>query len=162
KVMIDGPAPKRRVIDMSSDTVCAKDYSPTDMPKTEGTITGANGALANVVVYISAGANDESTVPSEVVTLDQRGCRYVAHVTPIHVNQQIKISNSDATTHNVHALGNDNQEWNRSQASGASPFMAKFERAEFVPVKCNFHPWMHGYIAVLKTNHFAVSDNAGA
>ena len=30
-----------------------------------------------------------------------------------------------------------------------------------VPVKCNIHPWMHGYIAVVK-GPYAVSDDNGA
>ena len=25
-------------------------------------------------------------------------------------------------------------------------------------MKCNVHPWMHGYFAVLKTSHYAISS----
>ncbi len=28
-------------------------------------------------------------------------------------------------------------------------------------MKCNIHPWMHGYFAVLNTSHYAVTDNEG-
>jgi Carboxypeptidase regulatory-like domain len=30
-----------------------------------------------------------------------------------------------------------------------------------IPVKCNIHPWMHGYIAVFKHPFFAVTDKDG-
>ncbi len=161
KVKVDGPTPKRKVIDMSKEPACAKEYSPTDPPRMESTITGPNNALVDVVVYISAGANDEGVMPSQVVTIDQKGCRYIRHITAIHTNQKIKITNSDPAIHNVHPLAEANREWNQSQTPGAAPLDAKFAEAEFIPVKCNIHPWMHGYIAVLKTNHYSVTDGSG-
>src|SRR6266566_1653677 len=32
----------------------------------------------------------------------------------------------------------------------------------YIAVKCNVHPWMHGYFAVLATPHFSVTDTTGA
>jgi uncharacterized protein (DUF2141 family) len=32
---------------------------------------------------------------------------------------------------------------------------------EFIPVKCNVHPWMHGTLAVLKNSHYAISGEDG-
>lgn len=162
KVTVDGPTPKQKVIDMSKEPACAKAYPPNDPPKTETVVTGPGNALADVVVYISAGANDEGTVPSQAVTLDQKNCRYIKHVTALHVNQDMKITNSDPHSHNIHPLAKVNREWNKSQPPGTAPLDAKFEQAEFIPVKCNIHPWMHGYFVVLKTNHFGVTDKDGA
>jgi hypothetical protein len=28
-------------------------------------------------------------------------------------------------------------------------------------VKCNIHPWMHGWFAVLKTSHYAITGDGG-
>ena len=28
-------------------------------------------------------------------------------------------------------------------------------------MKCNVHPWMHGWFAVLKTNHYAITSDDG-
>ncbi len=162
KVTVDGPVPKQKVIDMSKEPVCAKDYPASDPPKTETATVGAGNTLADVVVYISAGANDEGTVPPQAVTLDQHGCRYIKHVTALHVNQDMKVTNSDPTSHNIHPLAKTNREWNKSQPPGSPALDAKFDQAEFIPVKCNIHPWMHGYIVVLKTNHFSVTGNDGA
>ena len=30
-----------------------------------------------------------------------------------------------------------------------------------IPVKCNFHPWMHSTFAVLKNSHYAVTGDGG-
>ncbi len=161
KVTVDGPTPKQKVIDMSKEPACAKDYPATKPPTTETATVGAGNTLADVVVYISAGANDEGKVPSQAVTLDQKGCRYIKHITALQVNQDMKITNSDPTSHNIHPLAKTNREWNKSQPPGTAPLDAKFDQPEFIPVKCNIHPWMHGYIVVLKTGHYSVSDDNG-
>lgn len=42
------------------------------------------------------------------------------------------------------------------------PIEASFGREEIaIPVKCNIHPWMKGYIAVFKHPYFAVTGKDG-
>jgi plastocyanin len=128
----------------------------------ETVVTGPEDALANVVVYISEGANDQDQVPAQAVTFQQKGCQYVPHVVTLHTGQELKILNSDQTTHNVHPIAKTNREWNKSQTPGAAPITAKYENAEFIPVKCNVHPWMRAFIVVLKTNHYDISKQNGS
>jgi hypothetical protein len=73
----------------------------------------------------------------------------------------LKISNDDQTSHNIHPIPKLNPEWNKSQPPGTPPIIAKYEKAEMIPVKCNIHPWMHGTFAVLKNSHYAISDADG-
>jgi hypothetical protein len=80
----------------------------------------------------------------------------------LKVNQEMKIANDDPTSHNIHPLAKTNREWNKSQPPGSPPITAKFDQEEFIPVKCNVHPWMHSNCAVLKTAHFDVSKNDGS
>jgi len=47
-------------------------------PKSEDLVVGQGSALENVVVYISAGAPDESSTPSQPVQVVQKGCRFYA------------------------------------------------------------------------------------
>ena len=74
-VKVDGPVPKQKVIDMSKEPACAKDYPASNPPTTETAVEGPGNTLADVVVYVSAGANDEGTVPSQAVTLEKWGLR---------------------------------------------------------------------------------------
>jgi hypothetical protein len=159
KVTYEGTPAKQKPIDMSKEPSCAKQYATP--PTTETVVTGANNSLDNVVVYISAGAADEGA-PSQAVTFNQKGCRYLPHVLAFQTNQELKVVNSDQTSHNIHPLAKVNHEWNKSQPPGTPPLSEKFEKEEFIPVKCNVHPWMHGNFAVLKNSHFAVSSNDGA
>jgi len=161
KVTFTGTPMKPKVIDMSKEPFCAKLHAANPV-STETVVTGANNSLANVVVYVSAGANDAGTVPSQAVTYEQKGCQYIPHVLAMHVSQPLKIVNSDQTSHNIHPLPKANAEWNKSQPAGAPVIDAKFDKEEFIPVKCNIHPWMHGYFVVLKTSHYAITKDDGS
>ena len=159
------PAPKK--IDTSADPVCGQKDPNL---QTEDTLV-KDGKLANAFVYIKDGTladgkkiGDYSfATPSDAVMLDQNGCHYRPHVVGAQTNQKIRITNSDPTTHNVHPTPKNNPEWNQSQSQGAAPIEKAFARAEvLIPVKCNQHPWMKAYVAVLKHPYFAVSGENGA
>jgi len=159
KVTYTGTPDKPRAIDMSGDPDCAKLHAtPTT---SETVVTGPNQALENVVVYISSGAPDDGQVPAQAVTFEQKGCQYLPHILPMHVNQELKIVNDDRTMHNVYPQAKVNRAWNKSQPPGAPPIVEKYDKEEFIPVKCNVHPWMRGYFAVLKTSHYDVSKGGG-
>jgi hypothetical protein len=159
RVTYEGTPAKPKVIDMSKEPTCAQKH-PTPVT-TETVVTGPNNSLANVVVYISAGAPDENA-PSQAPTFDQKGCQYIPHVLALQVNQEFKIVNDDQTSHNIHPLPKVNREWNKSQPPGSPPIVEKYDKPEFIPVKCNIHPWMHGQFAVLKNSHYGISGEDGS
>jgi len=77
--------------------------------------------------------------------------------------QTLEVKNDDQTTHNIHPMPKDNREWNTSQPPGAAPIDNSFARMEIsIPVKCNVHPWMKSYIAVLNNPFFAVTTKDGS
>ena len=159
KVTFTGTPAKMKPIDMSKEPSCAKMYSTP--PLAETVVTGAGDALGYVVVYVSAGAPDEPA-PSTSAVFTQKGCRYIPHVLAFQVNQEFKIVNEDQTSHNIHPLPKLNREWNKSQPPGTPPIVEKYDKAEFIPVKCNVHPWMHGNFAVLKNSHYAITTDNGS
>ncbi len=160
KVTFTGTPAKPKTIDMSKEPSCAKQHA-TPLT-TESVVTGPNNGLENVVVYVSSGAPDDGQVPAQAVTYEQKGCQYLPHVLPMHVNQELKITNEDQTSHNIHPLAKVNHEWNKSQPPGTPAISEKYEKAEFISVKCNVHPWMHGVFAVMNTNHYDLSKGGGA
>lgn len=160
-VKLDGTAPHQKPIDMGKEPSCAAVHK--DKPvTTEGVVVGANGGLANVVVYISQGLTGNEPASSQPVEINQKGCQYVPHVVAVNPGQHLKILNSDQTSHNIHPQATKNPEWNKSQMSGASPLDVTWANEEIaVPVKCNVHPWMHAYVAVVKGPN-GVSDDSGS
>lgn len=160
-VRFEGTPPKGTRIDMSQDPLCAKAHSTP--ATTEEFVVGAKGGVANVVVYVSDGlTSHDFQPPPEPAVLEQKGCQYMPHVLAIQANQKVNIVNSDETTHNIHPTPANNREWNMTQPHGV-PLERSFAREEVaLPVKCNVHPWMKGYIAVFKHPYFSVTDKDGS
>ena len=167
KISYNGTAPAAKKIDTSADAACTS-KSPNLL--SEDWVV-KDGKLANTFVYIKDGAIDGAKkiteytwpTPSSAVTLDQNGCHYRPHVLGVVVKQDINITNSDPTTHNIHFTPKNNPDWNQSQPNGAPALIHKLNVAEvLVPVKCNQHPWMRAYVGVLKHPFFAVSAEDGS
>ena len=158
KVTYTGTPVKQKPIDMGKEPSCAKQHATP--VTTETVVTGANNTLENVVVYISAGG-DDANAPAQAVTFTQKGCQYLPHVLAMHTGQELQVVNADQTSHNIHPLPKVNREWNKSQPPGSPNISEKFDSPEFISVKCNIHPWMHGWFVVLKTNHYSISKDDG-
>lgn len=160
RVTLSSAPSKSKPFDLSKEPECLKMHASNPLyPET--VLTGPGNTLRNVVVYISAGASDNSPVPSTPVSFDQQGCHYTTHVLAFRVGQEVQISNSDPFAHNIHPLAKINREWNKMQPPGTPPFSYAYDHEEFIHIKCNIHPWMDGYFVVLKTSHFAVTDENG-
>src|SRR5271157_4512132 len=71
KVTYEGTPAKMKPIDMSKEPSCAKMY--TTPPLTQNVETGPGNTLADVVVYVSAGAPDDAG-PSSAAVFNQKGC----------------------------------------------------------------------------------------
>lgn len=156
-----GTAPKPIQIDMSQDPACslgAANY-------TEGYVVN-NGGFANVFVYVKDGlGNRVYAAPSQPVTIDQKGCRYVPHVVGVMAGQPVRFINSDPTMHNVHMMPAvaGNQAVDISQAPNQQGGDQRtFHTPELmIPVRCNNHPWMQAFINVAANPFFSVSDQSG-
>jgi plastocyanin len=161
-VQLDGKPPRMKIINMAAEPKCAQEHSLPAM--TQDVVPGENGTLQNVVVYLEGDFShykfDEPQTPA---TIDQKGCTYAPHVLALRTGQPLQVINSDPVTHNIHPVPKDNREWNQSQPPGAAPIVQSFAREEVaIPVKCNVHPWMKAYIAVLSNPYFQVTGKDGS
>lgn len=160
-VKFDGIAPQPVRINMAQEPSCAKMHG--GMAVSQDVVIGPGGSLANVIVYVSAGLNSVGVDPAnKPAVIEQKGCMYTPHVVALQAGQDLKVVNSDSTSHNIHPMPVNNREWNKSQPPGTPPIEATFAREEIaIPVKCNIHPWMKSYIAVFKNSYFSVTDKNG-
>ena len=160
-VRIDGKIPAAKTISMGADPACAK-LHPSPVLAQE-VMADAKGDLQNVIVFVSDGLGDRSfDAPSQPAVVEQKGCMYQPHVLAVRANQPLELVNDDSTSHNIHPVPANNREWNKAEPPG-SKMEEAFAREEVaIPVKCNVHPWMRGYIAVFKHPYFAVTGKDGA
>jgi hypothetical protein len=148
-------------IKMDADPVCASLHEGT--VHTEKIVHDDSGNLANVFVYVKEGVTGSHPGPSSSHVLDQVGCQYNPHVSGMQLDQQLLIRNSDPTLHNVHAMPTVNKEFNMGQPFQGMEIEHTFDKTEvMIRFKCDVHPWMASYMAVLDHPFFGVSGADGS
>ncbi len=165
-VKFDGKPPRARSIDMAgADEKCAELHGGVRQ-KPETVVINDNGTLRNVFVWVKTGIDGGSfPMPDGDALLDQRGCIYHPHVQGMRKGQSLVIQTSDPMAHNVHGYAKANRPFNRSQPAGAADVTIRMRRDEVSPpmkVKCDIHPWMNAYVAVVDHPYYAVTGPDGS
>ncbi len=162
KAAFDGTPGENPKLDMGADPVCKSLHSGDVYA--ERVIANPNGTLKNVFIYLKEGVKDKIPASSsKPAVLDQKGCRYDPHVMGMQVKQKLEIVNSDATLHNVHALGKQNPEFNLGMPLQGMKLEKTFSNPEvMLKFKCDVHPWMNGYVGIVEHPFFAVTDDQGS
>lgn len=160
-ITFEGNAPKMRPINMDSDPICASKH--TEPVLAEILVLGEGQTMANVLVRITEGLPKMShPLPKQPVVLTQEGCRYSPHVFVVRAGQPLQVLNPDATLHNVHGFAKENPEFNTTMTKSVTKKTLQFEKAEApFAFKCQIHPWMTAYCAVLDHPFYAVTQEDG-
>ena len=160
KITYDDKVPKLRPINMDADPGCASKHSSPVYP--EILVLGDGNGLANVFVQIKNAPGSNHSAPSTPVIIDQKGCLYEPHVVGVMAGQEVKFKNSDGILHNVHGLPKANREFNIGMPPTLKEKSVSLTKPEPVfPVKCDVHPWMRSYVAVMTHPYFDTSDKSG-
>ena len=160
RAVLRGQAPPEKPITV--DPACGRLVAQP--PTTRHYVVGPNQGLANVFIYIKAGAAaTQPSVPGP--TLDQIGCEYQPYILGVQTEQTFQVRNSDPVLHNVHVLpkpGGGNKERNIGQPVKGMSTSLSFAKPEvFIKFKCDVHPWMYAYVGVVEHPWFAVTDQNG-
>jgi len=161
KILYSGPPPVLKHHSLNSEPGCEKQHPEGIM--SQEVVLNADHTLQNVLIYVKDGLpNKQYPVPAAPVKVDQSGCMFLPHVIAVMVNQPVQFLNSDANSHNVHAMPAVNRDWNVAQDRGVSG-ITKFPKFEIgMPVRCNIHRWMQMYINVLSNPFYEVTGKSGA
>ena len=160
-IKYEGDVPKFNEIKMDADPICLTHHTAPVYPQT--LVVGEGNTMGNVFVYVKNGlAKKDYPAPAEPLVIDQNGCQYAPHVAGVRVGQTVKILNPDGTLHNVHALCKVNQEFNFAMPKFRAETTKVFDKEEFMfPLKCDVHPWMNGWLAVMPHPFFAATKPDG-
>lgn len=130
-----------------------------------GSISGkVSGMKGRSVVYVDTIAGKTFPAPKEHPVMDQKGLLFSPHIMAVQQGTTVEFLNSDNVQHNVFwsAIGNDKK---AGHNMGTWPKGEKrpytFDKAGVVPLLCNVHPEMGGYIVVSPTPYFAETDDSG-
>jgi plastocyanin len=160
-VKYEGAVPDLKPLSMSADPGCAAKHKEPVLP--EALVLGSGGTMANVLVRVKSGLPQRQwPSPTAPVVMDQQGCRYRPHVMGVMVGQAFRVMNSDGLLHNVHALPKKNEQFNMAMPGGVKESEHRFAQAEDpFTIKCDVHPWMQCFVAVLDHPFFAVTAADG-
>ncbi len=129
----------------------------------EGKVTGMKGGKS--VVYVDAIAGKTFTAPKDHPVMDQKGLVFAPHIMAVQQGTTVEFLNSDNVQHNVFwsAISGDKK---AGHNLGTWPKGEKrpytFDKVGVVPLLCNVHPEMEGYIIVTPTPYFAETDDSGS
>jgi hypothetical protein len=148
-------------IDMSADPRCVELHDHP-VPHREVMADDA-GHLENVFVYLTRGVEDGHEPPAEVKVLDQVGCLFTPRVQGVRARQKLTVRNSDPTLHNVQASPVNNPAFNFGQPFSGMEKELVFSNPEvMIRVRCDVHPWMAAFLAVVDHPYFDTSGSDGA
>lgn len=124
-------------------------------------MTGSDGALRNVVVYLVDVKSGKPVARDRPVLLDNSNCAFVPHVLSASVGQNIEIHNSDPFLHDAQAwLGP------KTLFNVAIPAKRTVHRPLAYPglvhITCNVrHTWMHAYLFIAEHPYHTVTGDNG-
>jgi plastocyanin len=123
----------------------------------EKIVVGDDHGLAEAVISV-VGLTGVAT--AKTAELDQRGCQFRPHVLAIHTGD-LEVLNSDGVLHNLHTYSKLNPQINKAQPKFKKEMTVSFEKPEVVKLTCDVHSWMQGWLVVLPSSYFAVTDDHG-
>ena len=126
-----------------------------------GKVTGASGVS---VVYVEAIQGKTFPAPTQQPVVAQRRLMFDPHILAVQQGGTVEFLNSDSVAHNVFwpsvsgnkKLGHNLGTWPQNEKRAF-----KFDTAGVVPLLCNVHSEMSGFIIVVPTPYFAMTSESG-
>lgn len=118
----------------------------------------------NIAVYVDAIAGKTFNPPSEHAVVDQRKMTFIPHVIAVLKGTTVDFLNSDPVGHNVYwpsISGNKKLAHNMGTWPKGEKKAFQFNDLGTASLLCNVHPEMSGYIVVVPTPYFAVTNKDG-
>jgi plastocyanin len=131
----------------------------------KGTVTAQRmRSKENIAVYVDAIPGKTFNAPSKPVVEDQKHMAFVPHVLVIQKGTTVQFLNSDPVGHNVYWSSIDHDKklahnmgtWPQGQEKSFT-----FNDLGVAALLCNVHPEMSGYVVIVPTPYFAVTDKEG-
>jgi plastocyanin len=127
------------------------------------TVQGIRSA-GSIAVYIDSIPGKDFKPPAQHAVVDQKKMTFVPHVVVVLKGTTVDFLNSDPVGHNVYwpsisgnrKLAHNLGTWPQGQIKSFT-----FNDLGVAPLLCNVHTQMSGYVVVVPTPYFAVTDNQG-
>ncbi|TMN78420.1 methylamine utilization protein [Pseudoalteromonas sp. S409] len=120
-----------------------------------------NEPMANAVVWLTSDVL--SSQPSQADTLYsmvQKDREFTPRILVVPQNAKVEFPNADSILHHVYSFSEAKTfELKLYKEQSKAPLV--FDQTGVVELGCNIHDWMLGYIVVVDSPIFAITDNSG-
>jgi plastocyanin len=131
-----------------------------------GDITGkVSGGKGISVVYVEAVPGKTFPPPAKPLQMDQKSLLFQPHLLVAPVGATVEFLNSDKVAHNIFwpaISGNKKLGHNLGTWPTGEKRAFKFDTPGIVPLLCNVHPEMSGFVIVTPTPFYAETDASGS
>ena len=126
----------------------------------KGKVKLSGEGLNNVVVYLEPSTNKQFSPSKNVATMDQINMNFVPHVLPVMLGTKVIFPNSDKIRHSVFSVSKIKKFDFGTYPPGVEKSII-CDQPGVIPVLCYIHHDMSGYIVVLSTPFFSLTDDNG-
>lgn len=153
-----GQAPKDPQVCAAKEPIAARDLVVD--PATKGVRYGF------VYLVKPQGVNPEAVkalvARTPEVVIDQKNCEFIPYVTAMMQDQPLVLKSSDPANHNVRYSAFTNAPFNQILPPNGQIEVKLVAEKRPIPLACDIHPWMKGYLMVFDHPFFAVTDEDGS
>jgi plastocyanin len=118
----------------------------------------------NIAIYVDTITDKKFEAPKEHIVIDQRKMAFIPHVVAVQQGTTVDFLNSDPVGHNVYwpsISGNKKLSHNLGTWPKGDKKPFQFNDLGTASLLCNVHPEMSGYVVIVPTPYFAVTDKDG-
>lgn len=164
KFVLDGAPPAPGAVNADKDAaVCGL----CKLVDEDLVVDPATKGIKNILVYLRtkdpAVHPDYEKLKGTKVVFDNKCCRFEPRVVGLTLDQTLVVGNPDGVGHNANGAPLNDTPFNPLLQPGQNyeHQFAKEQRLP-VPIACNIHPWMKGYVLPRENPYFAVSATDGS
>jgi hypothetical protein len=164
----DVPPPKNLVETGASTkdpAVCAKDTVITDRSLV---VDPATKGVRYAFAYLpKPTATNPDAVKAQLaktpkVEIDQKNCEFLPYVAAILQEQPLVLKSSDPVNHNVRFSAFTNAPFNQILPPNGQVEVKLVAERRPIPLACDIHPWMKGYLMVFDHPFYAITAADGS
>jgi hypothetical protein len=145
--------------------VCAKD---APIPARDLVVDPATKGVRHAFAYLvrpqgtNADALKALVAKAPKVEIDQKNCEFRPYVTAMVQDQPLVLKSSDPTNHNVRFSAFANAAFNQILPPNGQVEVKLVAERRPIPLNCDIHPWMKGFIMVFDHPFFAITGEDGS
>ena len=123
-------------------------------------VQDASGApVPSAVVYLLGAAPQKADKADDVI-IDQQDSQFLPQISVIQTGTEVEFPNNDSVSHHVYSFARPNT-FELPLYKGETRPRIRFDYPGIVTLGCNIHDSMLGYLVVVDTPYFGITDADG-